>query len=408
MAISAAADVRVAGNLSLNLENEINRFRVGLGQLVEEIRSELTAAVIDPLAAATGEPQVLERATRAWFHDRLLSLLGWDLGIRGDVGQEVRVRANSTYFIDYVGVKSGPSVSPVWVLEAKAWGEPAIAPRVAEYSGRSISQLIVDGVQHVKGGGQRQTAPVIGIWHDHLEQVWKYVNAIQMGPGDEIPRAVLSSGEWMVIFNAPTRTFVGPGRVDESQFEVFGVDEYVRSGRRIFELLSRCCLADRILFALRLGQLGSYVDARSTYRVFYAVHVKYEVSGSELFARMPRILVYAAMVFQQIGGTPIAVVDDSPVELPNGGQATLGELRNHFELVQAHAAELLEECSAEMGRSLIVEDLGRFSGFASGGDLEGEDLRLVKPLGEAPDEWLLVTGRRTHFLRPSAPLRRWH
>ena len=385
----------------MNFEDEANQFQVGLKRLVGDVTQDLTSASLGSIGATPGKHRVLERTTRAWFHDKLLELLGWDLGIRGNVAQEARVKRDTMYFIDYVGMSTQRPPAPVLLFESKPWGSPWIAARTAESSYSSPSDLIVAGLQHIARGGSKNTSPVIGLWHDHLEQASRYANAVHEAGEHGLCRLVLSSGDWMVVFTKPASTFVEAGIVDGSHFEIFKVVGYVEQGRRIFELLSQCSLINQIPFALRVGQLGSYLKKTEEHRVFHAVHVAYEVSGSELFARVPRVLVYAAIAFQRNNGTTVAVVDGRAEELPASVDGSTRKIEEHLATVASYASELLDSCSDEMGSELKPVELSEFGGFLSDESQEGDDgKRVVKPLKKAPDEWLFVTGRRTHFLRP--------
>ena len=374
---------------------------------MEEVKHGMTPETIDPLGASSREPRVLERQTRVWFHDKLLTLLGWDLGIGGDVGQEVRIKANTTRFIDYVGMTPDPRAEPVIVFEAKAWDEPAVAPRSAEFGGRSATDLIVDGLRHVRDGGEQKTSPIVGLWHRHLEQTKRYVCAIHANGGHKVARSVISSGTWMVVFKEPTETFVGSGKVDSSHIEVLEIDDFLKRGRDMFRLLGRRCLVDESPFVIRVGQLGSYLGSGEATHAFHAVHVRYEESGSSLFRRFPRVLVYAALVFERKDRTTVTVVDERPVELPNDNRRSEDEMGAHLAMVGGHANDLLERCSAEMDCVFTVHELARFRGFTLDQKPAG---RVVKPLGPGPNEWLLVTGRSTHFLRerPEVPACKFH
>ncbi len=304
------------------------------------------------------------------------------------------------HFIDYVGMSTQQSPAPVLLLEAKRWGEPWVAARNSEEVSASAAELIVAGLRHVLEGGRKETSPLIRPWHEHLEQVSKYASAIHANGNHELSRLVLSSGDWIVVFTQPATTFVERGRVDTSHIEMFRIAEYIQQGRRIFELLSRRSLADQIPFNLRVGQLGSYLATDHEFRVFHAVHVAYQVTGSELFTPVPRVLVYAAIVFQRRDGMTVAVVDEGEAPLPVGPDRFSEKLWNHLAVVKDNAAALLGRCSEEMGNELNPVGLSEFNGFAADAVLEMRiQKKVVKPLERAPNEWLFVTGLCTHFLR---------
>ncbi|AGW15011.1 hypothetical protein [Megalodesulfovibrio gigas] len=101
-----------------------NEFRLGLEELLKTIEDEQTRPAINPYAGA-GDAVFHEHDTRIFFFDRLLQLLGWDRGAGGNVAEEARIKAETTRFIDYLGVKANPNI-PIFILEAKAWDKPLI------------------------------------------------------------------------------------------------------------------------------------------------------------------------------------------------------------------------------------------------------------------------------------------
>lgn len=106
----------------MNRAQAENKFKEGLQNLLEEIKTELSHKAPEPFAGA-GKQTVLEHTTRAFFFDRFLELLGWCLGLRGSVVEEAQVKAETTRFLDYVGLNDNTR-APVLLFEAKAWGKP--------------------------------------------------------------------------------------------------------------------------------------------------------------------------------------------------------------------------------------------------------------------------------------------
>jgi len=100
-----------------------NDFRLGLEKLLRDIAAEMAPEVTGPYEEGNQRVLLLEHGTRILFFDRLLTLLGWDLGLGGNVAEEARIKAETTRFLDYVGLNDA-SRAPVLIVEAKAWDKP--------------------------------------------------------------------------------------------------------------------------------------------------------------------------------------------------------------------------------------------------------------------------------------------
>ncbi len=68
------------------------------------IERELARPQRDPFTEVDPNRRPHEHDTRLLFVNELLSHLGWRLGAGGNVLEEARLQANTTKFMDYVGV----------------------------------------------------------------------------------------------------------------------------------------------------------------------------------------------------------------------------------------------------------------------------------------------------------------
>ncbi|WP_322414441.1 hypothetical protein [Mesorhizobium huakuii] len=110
-----------------------------------------------------------EHDTRLLFVDELLGILGWRLGVGGNVLEEAHVQANTPKFMDCVGVVDIAG-APLLLVEAKAWDKPAISARG---SGQYVSEagLVVAAIEHICDGKVEDTSPIIAEWDSCLRQV---------------------------------------------------------------------------------------------------------------------------------------------------------------------------------------------------------------------------------------------
>lgn len=391
MASRAQAAVSPTRTDPVNRLELLNLFKQGLGDLLEAVERELARPQRDPFTELDPNRRPHEHDTRRLFVDELLKQLGWRLGLRGNVMEEARLKADTTKFMDYVGV-TDEAGSPLLLVEAKAWEKPAIAARGGGQFG-SEAELVVAAIQHIRDGKPTDTSPISPEWNAYLRQVHGYVRTLTEDYHHTLPRAVVISGEWLVVFADPVETFLGTARPDD--IRILTRAQFNDRAEEIFNLLHRSALTQDAPIPLRPTQIRQFIDFDGVGGAFHGVHVHYERTGSTLFARRPRILLYPALFLARKDGTVFTVIDrDEHVELDyvrdDVGADTLAP---HLETIRARSAELLAACSAELQGALAPSELAAFPGFPNAGMAKA----LVRPLTEA-NEWLVATGSAEHYL----------
>lgn len=387
----------------MNEDQRRNEFQLGLKDLVEDALKIVAGEDRDPFAG-DGDHAPHEHDTRSLFVDRLLELLGWRLGPHGNVLEEARLKADTTRFMDYVGVVE-ETKAPLMIFEAKAWDKPYITARVA--GGRETdSDLLVAAIRHYLDGKAADTSPVTKVWHEYVEQIGRYVKTMKANHQHDTPRVVLASGPWLVVFTDPVTTFFR-GQVSGDQFKIFRIGSYVDHAHEIFILLHRSVLARDVPFPLRPAQLPECIDRDSVAAVYHGLHVHFEQTGSPFYGPQPRVLVYPALIVERNDGVLITVTAGqeglplayTKVRAENAVEDDQLRLDAHMADVQVGAANLLATCEAELGCALAVAPFDRFPGF-SVGSVRAPELgpRMVMALKGHHDEWLLITGVLTHYL----------
>jgi hypothetical protein len=124
-----------------------SRFKEKLHALLEEFKRSIAPQRPDPYAGAEDD-KPLEHTTRVHLLDGIVTALGWTLGPAGDVIEEARIKAETTTFIDYLGVGAADRV-PQLIVEAKAWGKPFVAPRRGGDRRKSPDELLVEAIGHL-------------------------------------------------------------------------------------------------------------------------------------------------------------------------------------------------------------------------------------------------------------------
>lgn len=369
----------------------LNRFKRDLNDLLAAVEREITRQQRDPYTELDPKRRPHEHDTRLLFVDKLLGHLGWQLGAGGNVLEETRLQAHTTKFMDYVGVVDIAG-EPLLLVEAKAWDKPAISAREGRQNTSDV-ELVAAAIQHIRDGQAEDTSPIIGEWDSYLRQVSGYVQTLKELYQHDLPRAVIISGEWMVVFSEPVETFLGALLPDD--IAIFKRSQLTGRAEEIFELLHRSELTKDAPIPLRPAQLQQFVELNGVAGAFQGVHVHYERTGSALFVRRPRILVYPALFVAREDSAVFTVIDnDTPVELDyQTVEDGIETLAPHLDTIQTRSAALIATCEAELGGKLPLAELSAFPGFRSNGMAKA----LVGGLAEA-DEWLVATGSAAHFL----------
>ena len=123
-----------------------NQFRWDLSMLMDDIVRFIECGIINSYSKDSAKT-LHEHDTRILFFDRLLTSLGWRLGAHGNVQEEARIKADTTRFMDYVGINQ-ETKTPLMIFEAKAWDVPFVSARNPEDKARD-EDLIVMAIRHI-------------------------------------------------------------------------------------------------------------------------------------------------------------------------------------------------------------------------------------------------------------------
>lgn len=390
----------------MNEAKASNDFKVALEGLLKRMQR---AVSVDGLVAYAGEPngKVLEHTTREFFLDKLLEALGWTLGPDGNMASEARIKAETTTYMDYVGV-AAPTRTPLLLVEAKAWDKPFVAARLTQGK-KEPAELIIEAIAHLKAGGGKEASPVIALWHEYLEQVHHYLLRLKRNNDHDLTRVLLTSGSWMVIFERPTKTFLESGTVDVEDFLLLRMENYVSRSTDILDLLAQSKISTDVPSTLRPSQLSSYVKPADVKGVFHALHVKYEETGSKRFGLRPRVIVYPAIIVERKDGVLLQTLQEGYASDLNSGE---NGITAHLSEIEARAVELLAECSRELGNDLSISALSSFPGFPRRTRKARSSISrsLVDDFDSFANEWVLLTGEFKHYLHqwPKIPSCSYH
>ena len=381
-------------------ETEEAAFQRGLADLLDRFDRAVAPDAREPFAGAgVGDP--LEHTTRIQFLDDLVELLGWRLGIGGNVEEEARLRIPRTTFMDYLGVARDTN-TPVLLIEAKAWDKSFITPQAkGANASYEAAGLIAQAIEHWRNRGDRAGSPAVPEWHDYLEQVGKYVRGLRDQYGHTLPRAVITSGQWLVVFKRPVATFLDepPSNVD---IQVFHKRDYHIQAWELYRLLSFTTLAVETPYYVRVTQAPGYITADALVACFHALHVSYEATGSPVFAKRPRILIYPALVLLRHDGALVTVLDQADfwdLSYARGVDDDLEQaLEPHLNEVADAARRLLDRTVEQLGVQLEAAPLEAFPGYPIDKTDRAKGKSWMKRHPVEPDIWMVVTGQATHFV----------
>ena len=136
---------------------------------------------------------------------------------------------------------------------------------------------------------------------------------------------------------------------------------------------------------------------------FHAVHVSYEASGSPVFGRKPRVLIYPALVLRGADNMLLTVLEESEESLlayTKDETTDALSLGPHVDKLAAGAATLLARTGVQLDLELRPAPIVDFPGFLR------EPMHkpaVTRPLARANprerDNWIIVTGQATHFVK---------
>lgn len=315
------------------------------------------------------------------------------------MAEEVRLKGDTTTFMDYLGIRTETN-SPALLIEAKAWDKAFLEPR--KKVAFEAPALLGEGINHWRSGRDAKSSPMAGQWHAYIEQVGGYVKGLKERYGHILPRAVVTSGQWIVVFIDPVQAFV-EGAVEDIKIKVFHKQNYKAQASELFSLISKRALAAETPFSVRPTQVLNYLTKDSVVACFHAVHVSYEASGSPVFGRKPRVLVYPALVLYGADHMLLTVLEESEESLLEYTKdVTTDELslRGHVNKLAAGAAALLERTGEQLDLELQLAPIVDFPGFPR--ELMHKTM-VRRPLSRSHpkerDNWIIVTGQAPHFVK---------
>ncbi|GIX08261.1 MAG: hypothetical protein KatS3mg115_2664 [Candidatus Poribacteria bacterium] len=330
--------------------------------------------------------QSLEAHVRAYIVNAFLAALNWRLDARPEDGlpnviPEVPVRSHgggTIRFFDYLALEKQTN-NPLLIVETKR--SSAELPQ-ARSPAASPSEIVSRGLAGEK---------LMGEWGTWLDNLRDYVRSASEQTGKAPRRAVATNGDWLILFLDPRDAFLKEGSHDPNRILVFTDRNDIE--RRFTELF-RDLEHQHVLKetpTLVPGELSFYVDPGAVDRAMHGLQLRY-IEQPGVYRPAPVIKVAPVVFLRSRYGAWLRVeAPPQDYELPHKSS----DLAGHLADVGKAAKDLLCSVNHALGTSLHPFPLSKHYGDEDG-------FAAIRGVVEHDrDQFLMVTGDRTHYLLPT-------
>ena len=391
--------VRTVDDFVLRLRRIGGDYRNDFGPLIARVRHELAGKDDEILTAADA---ALEFHARQYVVNSLLAALNWRMNLTADEGlpnllPEVPVTSSETgriLFLDYFGREITTS-EPLLIVETKrpSSGLPRIADPAELVPGRYATQeelrrylarVVSRGLQ---GEQLRED------WSDWLSKLREYVRSVCKRASRAPRRVVVTNGDWLIIFLDPEDAFLGthdtpdPDRIVVFEnYEVLVEDE----AGALLRHLEYWAVSDRPL-SIRASEVVFYLTGDQVDRAMHGIRLRYSQEPRN-YGDPPAIWVAPVLFLRSNSGSWL-LIDEPPTEyrIPERYR----DLKKHLTAVQAAAKGLLGQVAT------ALNSCPRLSSLSEHYDDKPSFAGLRGVTEEAPDRYIVATGRETHYLLPT-------
>lgn len=344
----------------------------------------------------------LEAHSRCYIIDRLLYALNWSISPAQslesyieNLAPEIAVTSiskGSRLFMDYFGYHH-ETKTPLLLVEAKRVSL-ALPSETEGQSFRPETHPASESIAAYLGGRfQGSELALTHAWQEYLNDLREYFTSMQSM--DAAPkRAVLTNGEWLIVFDQPQRIFMNEGSaVDASLIKVFASLEMMISHvDELFELLDYERMAP-LARKLEPEEIPFHVAINKITSALYGLDLIY-VHEPRLYEATPRISI-APILFLRSESDTLIKVCNYGVEfaVPARGDFAVGE---HIEEVASAAKGLLERvCQVLNVETLNLESVESF--FQHPRFYQNKAVQVANARhGEV--RLMIVTGTNPHFI----------
>ncbi len=401
----------------LNADN----FRQALAEVfrtADQVRAVLEQS--KPVSAADTPAEQLKEQQEYWLEchvrdfviDQLLSALNWqtrlweaadgyiaaNLVTEQSPGGSRRFKAATEEHrrrMDYLGY-SRETDRPLVVIEAKRPSVqlPGASSPISLPEAHPVGEIIAKTLTHIRDG---KSVPrgVGGVWKEALEQVGRYCRTVFETRGEWPSRAVLTNGNWIIVFANPQNAFTSNTEETISARHILVFESrnsVVEKHVHLWELIEYSQLAkeDR---RLQVAQVPFVIDPSCIDSCSFGLRISY-ASKRTNYRKAPLLSVSPLLFARSEGGSFVQVATDWEDELPADDREPIVD---HLGRVQAECSRLKEDFERTIlgGRKLPLVTIDVHVTDTAAFRIRPFVQHFASPDGET---FLVLTGSSTHVL----------
>jgi hypothetical protein len=359
---------------------------------IAKVRAEYAKSPVGKPPPSVDES--LEAHIRVYVVNALLAALNWRLDAKPEDGlpnliPEAPIASEekgTTRFLDYLGFERQTN-SPLLIVETKRPSSVLPQP-MTPFDSSSDPEIISRGL-----AGE----PLMGQWSEWLASLRDYARSVHAKARQTPRRVVLTNGKWLVLFLEPDDAFVKEPPPKPNRILVFPYRSDIEQSDielRYTELFRHLeyGIVSREMSGLTPGELPLHVARDAIDRIMHGLRLRY-IEQPGIYQPSPVIKVAPVIFLRSRYGTWLRVeTPPGDYEVPHQP----GRILQHLTKVQKAATDLLCQTNNALGTRLQPSPLAKH--------YENEEsFDLVRGIVEcSEDEFLVVTGDKTHYLLPES------
>lgn len=354
------------------------------GPSIAEFRRRYAA----PTRMSVDEEKVLEAHVRTYVIDGLLTALRWTIVPSGDGDganmipeAQIDPADGPRRYMDYLGYENEVD-KPLIVVEAK---RPSDFPIPATGSTNTLAAVVSNWLK------KPEEAPTG--WSEWLPSLQNYVQSVALRSQVYPVRAVITDGNWLVIFANPKDAF-GDGGAREARYIHVSpsYNDVLDRYEDVFGLLDQREVS-RSVGEIPPGAIAGVVSLDRINTVTHGLRLKY-ATVETIGDLAPTITVMPIIVLGSDTGAWFRVSRGANQEthfFPRPHEP----LSVHLETIKGEAQQLLRRVYEQLGREIPVSGLREHYARPSFEAMNG-----IERVPGREDHFWIVTGEETHFLLP--------